>query len=203
MSTWIIVRHAESLGNLSGRAQGHTDSPLSEKGIKQAEALQAHLADWKIDTAYSSDLGRCVETAKQALKGLGISIGQTAELREFGYGRWEGMTYAEVEESYPEEYAELMENGEVFAPPDGESLRDVITRVSVFAATVKAAHPGDDNLLIAGHGGSVRVLLTCLLELPASAVWKFRIDPASVSVVESYPKTAVLRLLNDTSFQVT
>ncbi len=201
MSTWIIVRHGESLGNLSGRAQGHTDSPLSDKGIKQAEALRAHLARWRIDAVYSSDLGRCMETGERALLGQSISTVRTPELREVGYGQWEGMTYAEVEESYPEEYLGMLSNDVDFVHPGGESLRDVIGRVSRFASRVKAAHPGDDNLLVVAHGGSIRALLTCLLELPASAVWKFVVDPASVSIVECHPDSAVLKLFNDTSFQ--
>jgi len=199
VSRWLIVRHAETPWNLEGKIQGHTDISLSERGFQQAEALRTRLAACQINAAYASDLKRTMETAQTVLKGRKLSPSPSPELREFAYGRWEGMTHKEVEEADPKLYSEMMKRSEDFAPPGGESLLDLMVRVGGFVSRLKEAHSKDDTLLITGHGGSLRVLLTCLLSLPPSAAWSFLLDSASLSVVDCHPDNAVLRLLNDTS----
>ena len=206
MSRWLIVRHAETPWNLEGRIQGHTDIPLSEKGFRQAEALRAHLATWDIHAAYASDLKRTFDTAQTILEGhrdprdRKLSLFPSPEIREFSYGRWEGMTHREVEEADPDLYAEMLKRNEDFAPHGGESLRDLMARVGGFVSRLKEAHPNDDNVLITGHGGSLRVLLMCLLELPAPAAWRFLLATASLSIVDCYHDNTVLKLFNDISF---
>ena len=182
-----------------GKIQGHTDIPISDRGIRQAEALRDRIARWDIGAVYTSDLLRTTETARIALGDRDVSVSPSKALREFGYGRWEGMTYKEIKEADPVLYAERLQRNEDFAPPGGESLQDVIGRTGDFVSGMKAAHPGDDTLLIVGHGGSLRVLLTCLLDLPALASWNFYLDSASLSIVDFYPGNAVIKLLNDTS----
>ena len=228
MSQWLIVRHAETQWNLEGRVQGHSDTSLSDVGLRQAQALRDRLATWSIDVAYASDLKRAMETAGAILQGhcdpggSQLPPSPSPELREFSYGLWEGMTHEDVEEVDPAGYAGMLKRTEVFAPPGGESLRDLTARVGKFVSKLKAAHIHDlsqsgliegrelrktasdhrensDTLLIVGHGGSLRVLLTRLLGLPALASWNFFLSPASLSVVDCYPDIAVLRLLNDTS----
>ena len=232
MSTWLIVRHALTPWNLEGRIQGHTDIPLSELGFRQAESLKARLAEWDIHAAYASDLKRAMETARTILDSRKVPLSPAPEIREFGFGRWEGMTHQEVQEADPELYAQMLERHEGFAPPGGESLRDLMARVGEFvgrlkqtgpysqgeptsesqacerarsndmapARTASEVHDKGDTLLIVGHGGSLRVLLTCLLDLPSPAAWRFYLDPASLSVVDCHRDNAVLRLFNDTSF---
>ena len=200
MIRWLLVRHAETPWNRAGRIQGHTDIPLSENGLQQAQALREHLSRWQIQAAYASDLTRTMQTAEAALAGRGISPTPTPELREFAYGQWEGMTYKEVEAQYPEEYAEMLKRVEDFAPPGGgESLRDMMARIGGFVSRTKQAHSDDDTILVTGHGGSLRALLTCLMGLAPHTSWQFMLTPASLSIVDCYPGVGVLRLLNDTS----
>ena len=200
MSRWLIVRHAETPWNEAGRIQGHTDIALSEMGFRQAESLRTRLATWEIHAAYASDMKRTMQTAQTILYGRNLSPHPSPELREFDYGHWEGMTYKEVEQSDPEGFAEMLRRTEDFAPAGGESLRDMVTRAGRFASRLRTAYPNDETLIIMGHGGSLRVLLTCVLELPPPASWRFLLAPASLSVVDCYPEYAVLTLLNDTSF---
>jgi broad specificity phosphatase PhoE len=141
-----------------------------------------------------------MQTAQAALEGRGISPVPSPELREFAYGQWEGMTYKEVEAAYPEEYAEMLKRIEDFAPPGGgESLRDMMARIGGFVSRTKQAHSDDDTILVTGHGGSLRALLTCLMGLAPHTSWQFMLTPASLSIVDCYPGVGVLRLLNDTS----
>ena len=197
---WLIVRHAQTLWNAAGRVQGQTDIPLSEVGLRQAQLLASYLESWDVDAAYSSDLSRTVETARRVLDARDVPLYTTPELREFGYGRWEGKTHPEIQEADPDLYAEFRQRREDFAPPGGESLRDVVDRIDMFVSRVKQDQVEGKTLLVVGHGGALRVLITRLLDLPASASWGFLMESAGLSVVDSHSQRSTLRLLNDTSF---
>ena len=90
MGRFLIVRHGETAWNAEGRIQGHSDTPLSEHGIRQARAAASRLADPVIDAAYSSDLVRASETARMLLEGRDTPLVRTAELRERYYGSLKG-----------------------------------------------------------------------------------------------------------------
>jgi broad specificity phosphatase PhoE len=198
MTEWLLVRHGETSWNSEGRVQGQTATSLNEKGLRQAEALRIRLAERKIQAVYASDLPRVVETARVILQGRYIPLFLCPELRELSYGRWEGLTYTEVQAQDPMRYREFLQGDPSFVPPQGESIQSLMLRISRFASQVKATHP-QGTLLIVGHGGSLRALLLCLLELPVSAFWRLRLDPGSLSLVEVYSEGAVLGLLNDVS----
>ena len=70
----FIVRHGETEWNLQDKMQGHENSPLTENGIAQAISLRKKLPLEKISAIYSSDLGRCKETAKVIAANTGIKI---------------------------------------------------------------------------------------------------------------------------------
>jgi len=85
--TVLLVRHAESLGNLSGQFQGQTDTPLSSKGRRQAERLAARLADQPIQAVYTSDMSRAHETARPIAERTGAPLIAKQELREIDVGK--------------------------------------------------------------------------------------------------------------------
>jgi broad specificity phosphatase PhoE len=198
MIRWLLVRHAETSWNLEGRVQGHVATPLSDRGREQAEALRAHLAEDEIEVAYASDLPRAVETAEVILRGRDVPLFLAPEMRELSYGQWEGLTYTEVQEQDPEGFARLLQAGIDFAPPAGETIEELMLRVTNFVSRVKAAHPRA-ALVVVGHGGPLRGLILHLLGLPVSAFWRIRLDPASLSILETSDQGGVLHLLNDTS----
>ena len=214
----LIARHGETEWNLEDRIQGHTDIPLSGKGHAQAASLGRRLAQFEVHAAYASDLARTTQTAEAVLAGREVALSPVPELREFSYGRWEGMTHREVERSDPALYADMLTRRAGFAPPGGESLDQVKARVCEFASGLRdallsgdgrsfnghsfpATDKGDRDttVLVVGHGGSMRALLVCLLGLSASSVWSFWLDTASLTVVDLYPDNAVLKLFNDMS----
>ncbi len=199
MSRWLIVRHGETQWNAEGRVQGHTDVSLSARGMQQAEALRDRLATWDIHAAYSSDLVRAMDTARTLLQGRDVTISPSPEIREFAFGRWEGLTGAQIKETDPVMFDDWRIRGDTFAPPGGESVLDLADRVRKFLGRVKGAHGDGEVVLIVGHGGCLTILLTCLLELPLSTSRRLYFDSASLSVVDVYHDTAVLKLLNDTS----
>lgn len=200
MAKWFLVRHGATAWNKEGRAQGQTDTPLDDSGHQQAARIGARLESTSFDAAYTSDLSRVVQTAEPIMKGRSIALQHVIELREKRYGEWEGKTFTEVEAQYPDYFKRLFDDDITFAPPGGESDQDVFNRVGSVAERLKEAHTGDENILVTGHGGSLRALITKLLDLSATHMWRFRLDNAGLSIITTYPKGGMtLDLLNDTN----
>ncbi len=198
--SWYLVRHGETEWNRARRVQGQSDPPLNEHGSAQAARLSARLAETAFSAVYASDLGRTMQTAESVVGDSGLAVAPVPELREFAYGEWEGLTFAEAEALDPAGFAErMMRQSAAYAPPGGESSREVIERVRQFHDRVRAAHGSGEQVLVVGHGGSLPALLVCLLDLPAESHFRFRLDTASLSVVRTFGDSGVLELWNDTS----
>ena len=198
MVRWLLVRHGETAWNAEGRVQGQIDTPMSERGIKQAEALGERLAGHKIDAAYASDLSRAWETARLALKGHSLEPQPAPGLRERSWGEWEGMTFAEVRKQFPKQYAAVRESVEV-SPPGGESVLDLMARTKDFVQSINGLHAREDTVLAVGHGGCLNALLVNLLELPPSAARRFALPSASLTVIEPLLWGRAMRLFGDIS----
>jgi broad specificity phosphatase PhoE len=104
----LLVRHGESQGNAERRFGGHTATPLSELGHRQAEVTARALGREGVTALYSSDLLRAVQTAEPLARLTGLAIRRTAALRERSVGQMEGLTFEEAAAAHPEEYAALL-----------------------------------------------------------------------------------------------
>ena len=198
MGRFLIVRHGETAWNAEGRIQGHSDTPLSEHGIRQAQAAAGRLADTVIDAAYCSDLMRAAETARILLESHDAPLVRTVELRERYYGVFEGLTVDERRTQYPDMFAASLVKDLDFAPTGGESARKTLDRMSSFAGEIKEKHL-EETVLLVGHGGSLRSLILAVMDLPAEATWKFVMANCSLTIIDTYWDNAVLRLYNDAS----
>ena len=198
MGRWFIVRHGQTEWNATGRVQGHTDIGLSERGHQQACAVARRLAQVPIDVAYTSDLRRASETAHLILERRNVPLHPTPRLREYHKGVFEGLTPEETGVRYPELYAASLVNDLDFAPPGGESTRQTSARMAALVNDLRALHP-EETVLIVGHGGSLRSLVVSLLSLPLEANFRFVTANCGLSIIDTYPDNAVMRLYNDTS----
>ena len=198
MGRLLIVRHGETEWNAEGRIQGHTDVALSDKGRRQASLVAERLSGVPIDMAYSSDLLRASETAQWILEKRDLPLQALPELRERYYGVFEGLTVEERQSRYPEMFAASLVNDLDFAPTDGETTRQTASRMAGFVSGILGLHL-TENVLIVGHGGSLRGVILALMELPVEAIWRFVMANCSLSVIDTYSDNAVLRLYNDTS----
>ena len=202
MGRWFLVRHGETDWNAAGRAQGQSQVPLNAAGQAQARALAARLRPLCFSAAYASDLRRVTETAAPILHGRDELVLVTLPaLREKSFGAWEGMTFGEMEARYPQRYAELFSDAGSFAPPGGESDRQLFQRVADAVDRLRETHGRDrGNLLLVAHGGSLCAAIVHLLALPADSMWRFRLDNGGLSAITLYDDGgAALDLLNDTS----
>jgi len=104
--TWLyLTRHGQTEWNVENRFQGWSDSPLTEKGIRQAKDLAKRLRGISFDAIYSSPAGRALQTAEILRDGREIEIREHPDLREMGLGDWEGMRSEEIEARFPADFA--------------------------------------------------------------------------------------------------
>ena len=193
----LLIRHGRTDWNAQGRYQGQTDVALSEMGRRQAAAAARAVAGEGIDAVYTSDLRRAWETAQAIVDGRGLPSRQEPRLREMSFGRWEGLTYAELAENHGEALARWENDPARVRPPQGETLAEVAERVGAVLNDLRSA-PAEATIALVGHGGSFQVLLCMALGVPVEGYWQFRLAPASVSEVALYEKGAIVSRLNDT-----
>ena len=146
-----FIRHGETEWNKKKITQGHKDSPLTLKGKKAAEKKGKILTNKDIEIIYSSDLGRCVQTAEIINKYLKIKLVKSTELRERDFGSLNG----ELDEKVRKEL-NLSDPKEV--APRGESFNQLKNRIIDFIRLL--ASKKAKKVLLVTHGGIVRAILS-------------------------------------------
>ena len=161
MPTVIAVRHAETDWNRTGRLQGWAPTDLNERGREQAAAAGAWLADeYDVDRAVGSDLLRATRTADRILEAVGdVPVTHDDAWRERDLGVYQGLTYGDVEERFPEfGLGETAYESTGAVPEGGESLWDMADRVTAAVDRLNERHL-DETVLLVTHGGPLHVLL--------------------------------------------
>ena len=198
MSRLLLVRHGITEFNTARRFGGYSDTEMNAAGYKQVERLRDRLANERIDAAYSSDLRRALETAKIILSGRKLDIVACPELRECNYGDAEGLTFQEINHRYPEVAKFIINFTLGLEFPNGENFEGFIERTIQFLDRLKK-HERSETILVASHSGPIRVLFCELLGIDQNHWWQIQFDHASLSIVETYPRGAIINLLNDVS----
>jgi len=193
----LLVRHAATAWTAQGRFQGQTDVPLSPPGQRQVASLAQRLTRETIHVLYASDLQRASETAQAIATPHALRVQSEPRLREMAFGRWEGLTYAELQQRDAARLAAWEHDPLHIAPPGGETLLQVAERVRAAYTSVVAADQ-DKTVGLVAHGGPLQVLLCLALGLPPQAYWQFAMAPASLSELCVYAQGAILTSLNDT-----
>jgi probable phosphoglycerate mutase len=174
MTSVLLIRHGQSEGNAERRFGGHTATPLSALGRKEAEATARALSREAITAIYSSDLRRAVETAAPLAHALDLELTQTGAFRERSVGRMEGLTFEEAAQKFPDEYAALLRRDFDHVLPGGESYRQMLDRAADELDRAIARHRGG-TIAVFSHTGTISILALHLmgaLDAPAlRPVW--------------------------------
>ena len=169
----FMLRHGQTAWNAEQRLQGQIDVPLDAVGQHQVALMAAALAGEDLAAIYSSDLQRAIDTALALARVTGLPVIQDKALRERGFGRLEGLTYAQVEELWPDDALRWRRREPDFGPGGGETLRVFYER-SVAAVTQRALPHAGQTIAVVAHGG----VLDCLyraatgLDLGAPRTWQ-------------------------------
>lgn len=171
MNKLILLRHGQSQWNLENRFTGWKNVPLTEKGEAEAkkagELIKTH--NISIDRVFSSVLERANRTAeitiKQAelnnlLENNKIIMTCSEKLNERDYGDLVGLNKQETADKFGKDQVHIWRRSYDTPPPNGESLKDVVERVSpYFKENIKPLIDKGENILIAAHGNSLRAMM--------------------------------------------
>ncbi len=195
--TWLL-RHGQTHLSVERRFSGTGDPELNDHGRAQAKAAAERLAAMGgIDAVVSSPLQRAYATAQAAADALGLDVEVDDDLRETDFGSFEGHTFTEIRERWPDEFAAWLADADV-APPGGESFAATARRVRRARDRVLQGYPGA-TVLVVSHVTPIKTLLRMALEAPPSALYRIHLDLVGLSCVDWFADgRAVVRLLNDT-----
>lgn len=181
MTRLLIVRHGETAWNAEGRVQGHEDIHLNDRGRAQVRAAAEALAPLKVAAVYASDLQRAAETGRILAAPHSLPVTVTPLLRERNWGTWEGRTMAQIEET-DAAMAGRWRNHEWVNPEMAEEYEALQERVVGEVRRIAEAH-GDETVLIATHGGAVKVFAAWVLGAPLASHSAMRISNAGVTTI--------------------
>ncbi len=191
-----LVRHGEVAGSGVFRYNGQTDVPLTEKGTEQYRHLAGRLKESRLSACYCSDLSRCLVGADIICAPLGIRPIAIPALRELSFGEWEGKTWSELSESYPEQWHARLSDFVNYRAPGGENLADLVNRVIPEVQKIIRKHQGEEVLII-GHGGVNRVILLHALGAPLTSMFRIEQDYGCLNIIDYYSDdNPVVKLLN-------
>lgn len=197
----FLVRHGQVAANREFRHVGQQDDALTELGEEQATQLGDCLAQVPLAALYASPLRRTTQTAAKIATALGLDIIAEPRLAERSYGEWEGLSRSEIRERSDADRELLKRSVRDLdaAPPGGESLRSVRTRVLDLVEELAQSHAGDSVALVS-HVGPIKVLLAAAFDLSLAQVGPFFLDPGTITVVD-WGQPTVLRLFNSHAHQ--
>jgi alpha-ribazole phosphatase len=191
-----LIRHGEVEGSGTPRYNGHADVSLTERGRGQYNLLRERLAEAKITACYTSDLSRCTWGADLMGEHFGWKPARNSNLRELDIGIWEGLTWAELKERYPEEWQARLADIVNYRVPGGENLLDLQGRIIPVINDIVARHRGEEALVVA-HGGANRVILLNAIGAPLSALFNIEQNYGCLNIIDYYADgKAVVKLLN-------
>ena len=193
----LAIRHGETAWNVDTRIQGQLDIPLNETGRWQAHRLALAVSEEGIAAVYASDLLRAYETAQSVAKGTGQPIVTDVGLRERGFGEFEGLTFKEIEQRWPEQSERWRRRDPDFGPGGGETLRDFYARCVTTTTRLAAAHPGE-TIAIVAHGGVMDCLYRAASRVGLDAPRSWQLGNASINRLLYTPQGFTLVGWSDT-----
>ncbi|MFI6929360.1 bifunctional RNase H/acid phosphatase [Streptomyces sp. NPDC050287] len=201
-ATFVLLRHGETPLTPQKRfsGSGGSDPSLSDVGREQAERAGEALARrGTIQGIVASPLARTRETAGIVAARLGLDVTIDDGLRETDFGAWEGLTFAEVRERYPDDLTTWLADPNAEPTGGGESFVATATRIAAARDKLVAAHAGRTVLLVT-HVTPIKTFVRLALGAPPESLFRMELSAASLSVVAYYADgNASVRLLNDTS----
>jgi broad specificity phosphatase PhoE len=159
------------------------DIPLDAMGRAQAQALAALLRDERFDHAVSSDLSRAYDTAR-IIRG-DSPVERDRRWREFAFGEWEGLTWDEIAERWPDVAEHGSTAAKLYTPPGGESFEAVRARVSEAIQRLRTG--GYQSVLVVTHAGPLHAMLHTFFgdrQAEMAETLAVRFWPASVTRID-------------------
>lgn len=197
MTKLILVRHGQTIWNKLGKYQGQADVELSDAGKRQAELLGDNFPIKHIDAVFSSPLIRARETAEAVAGKFNLPVVTCEAFREINFGDWEGLTYDEIHQKWPQEHDMLFQSPDQLTCPNGESFAEVQNRAA--GKMLEIIKEYDEKVVvITAHGGVIRTMLCHALGMPLKNMWHIKQDNTALNIVSAYEEGMTVELMNST-----
>ncbi|NOY67777.1 MAG: alpha-ribazole phosphatase family protein [Gammaproteobacteria bacterium] len=177
-----LLRHGEPLGG-NEVFRGRTDDPLTETGWQQMHSTVSDHAHW--DNIITSPALRCAKFAEALSERLSIPVNHSKQLWEIDLGEWDGKLFSDIQQSYPDHFAQLWQDPVNNTPPGGEPLPEFQQRILTEWDQLQKKNKGRHVLVIA-HGGTIRIIIGHILGMPLESLLKLELPYAGISRIRSY-----------------
>lgn len=195
----FLVRHGESDFNGMNRIQGHLDSELTRRGLRQVKKLSRRLRGLGIRRIYSSDLGRAMATTRLIAKSLRAGVVSDRGLREIHLGAWEGLSPEEVNARFGGGYDRWRESPSRTVIPQAERVRAFHRRVRLKIENIIRKERGN-RILIVTHGGVIASVLSYWLKADFDRVLlNIKLDNSGLTLLERTSMRTKIHAINDIS----
>jgi len=189
----ILVRHGQVEANIDHRWNGSTDKGLSGHGLEEAQRVAAHLVRTRphVQAVYTSPAQRARSTATPIAAALGVLLSVAPGLAEYAIGVLEGESFADLAAQH--RFCEQADADLTWAPPGGESLGAVGTRVVATWRKIAHEHPGSE-IVVVSHGAAIASGLTVLLHDGPRGWPRYHVRNASVTEIVLHPSPRLVML---------
>lgn len=197
----LLIRHGNTIFNKQKIFRGHTDVPLDDMGLQQAEKTGKFLSNIKISQIYCSPLTRAVQTAEQILSHQKQILKITKEdgFLDLNFGNWEGKNYNQVQKEYPEIYNTWVRKPHLVNIPGGETLADAKERSFRSMNNILKEYKEKQGLQIfavVSHRVINKLLINSILGLDESKFWQIKQDPCCINIFEYRYENFFVLLIN-------
>ena len=191
MKRLLLLRHA-STEQTGKRLSGWTPGiHLSERGVREAQALAERLAPLEIHAVYSSPLERCLETAAAVAEPRGLKVETVEDVGEVRYGEWTGRELSELAKHELWRLVQLHPSGARF--PEGESILEMQTRAVLACERLRSGHPGE-TVAVCSHADVIKAVTAHYLGMHLDLFQRLAVGTASVTALGFGPLPHLLRL---------
>jgi broad specificity phosphatase PhoE len=193
----FLFRHTQTINTLNGdfRYNGFIDVDVDEKGLDVLKRFIPFIKKQNIKAIYSSDLTRAIKGAEIFSKALNIKVIFSEKLREVKQGRWEGLSYNEIMERFPEEAEKKFQDYVNFKVKDAENLIEASNRVNSFIDSLLKKHRGESVLTVA-HGGINTLILLKALNMELHDFFRIKQDFGCLNEIDYFENFAKVVRIN-------
>ncbi len=186
-------KHMSYLKDIHRSADDGAEARRSESPEANSEIKDFRTSE--LQAVYTSNLSRALRSAEIIAEAYGLQPVETPDLRERSFGIWEGMTFTEIKEKYPEEFEAWANNPLRYSPMEGESTMEVKDRIIPSLNGILDNHKGE-SIAVVAHGGVNRIILCHFLGIPLENIFRIEQDYAAVNIIEVWDRYPVVKLLN-------
>lgn len=202
MTRLFLMRHGNTVDEETKKVyKGRTDIPLSRTGISRIHGAAAFLSAFTLDRIYTSTLSRSIDSGRIIAASQGLDIEVAPAFDEVDFGVWEGLSFEEIRERYPEDLRLWLKDPAAYPPPRGESFRSAQKRSMGALRKIIAEHRGQQIAVVA-HAGILRIMIFALLDMRLRKLFRMGQGYGGINIIDIHEDGVVVAdLLNFTYYQ--